>query len=279
MFNFKKITYSGITVNVIEAKKDSNEIFQVSVIGDEYNTSTAKRYCGDFKDEILEREGWEKVGLVNGGLFFSEGETTFGVGIEKSRGIVNENDDASKDGVMTLYHDDETLYIYTQAWVRANLNNYRGAVTGAFGLLNNGSRDQRGSVENSGQYNTKSGRTIIGKKSDGTMVFASFEGQTGASGLTGYQTYELAKYLGLYNAVCMDGGGSVYMEHNHTKIINTSRLVKNGVALYRKKLDTNSIKVGDKVIFKQYTISEINGSKAKISELDLWVNLSDLNKL
>ena len=236
MLKYKTITTNGLTIHIIEAKKDLSEKFQISVIGDKYNTPTAKQYCGNFHDLELESQGWELVGLVNGGLFFTESEQTYSVGIEKCSGIVNENDDASKDNVITLYHDLEMLYVNTQGYVKENLDKYRGAVTGAFGLVNNGLIDTRGRVENSSQYKYKSGRTIVGKKSDGTLVLASFKGTTGVSGLTGYQTALLAKNtLGLRNAVCMDGGGSVFFKYLASIKINTTRAVKNGIALYRKK--------------------------------------------
>lgn len=223
-------------VSVIEAKSDSIEKFQISVLGDKYDTPTSVQYCGNFKDTELEAQGWSQVALVNGGLFFPSVAQNFAVGIEKVMGIVNEFDDPSKDNVLALYHDDKMFYIAPQSYVKANLGKYRGAVTSAFGLKNNGITDTRGRIENSSQFNSRSGRTIIGKKADGTIVIACLRAVTGSSkGITGLECVTLATKLNLRNAVCMDGGGSVYQRYLGKTIIDTPRRVKNGIALYRKR--------------------------------------------
>lgn len=65
---------------------------------------------------------------------------------------------------------------------------------------------------------------------------AVFDGVTGQSGLTGYQTYLLAKQLGLNNAVCMDGGGSTYGEYKGQIFNNSLREGPNAIAIYIKYL-------------------------------------------
>jgi hypothetical protein len=283
MINYRTMPYgNGLTVHIIEAKPDTQHEFQVSIIGDKYNSGTSRKSFSNFRDADLEAQGWQKIGMVNGGLFFPEGSETFAVGIEKSRGVVNENDDVRWDNVITLYHDLNMLYVAPQAWVKSNLSKFRGAVTGVFGLLNNGVVDTRGRVENASQFNGISGRTIVGRKADDTtMVFASFAGVTGKTGLTGAQTVELAKHLGLRNAVCMDGGGSVALQYNGVNRVNTTRLLKNAVALYvKEKHDPNALKTGDRVnITGAFTVGAVNPPTAYINELGCVIAISHLKKV
>ncbi len=282
MHSYRTVSFKGQTVHVIEAKPDAQHEFQPSIIGDKYNSGTALKRAHAFKDEQLEGQGWRKIGLVNGGLFFPEGNEAFAVGIEKSRGIVNENDDARVDGVVCLYHDLSTWYVGGQGWLKGQLHLYRGAITGAFGLISRGAKDTRGRLQNPSQFNSISGRTIIGRKKDDlTMVMASFAGVTNKTGLTGEQTYELAVFLGLHNAVCMDGGGSVYLEYDGQTKINTTRMIKNAVALYvRDKVDPNAIKAGDKVnITGTFTVGSVTEPTAYINELGCVIATKHLKKV
>ena len=91
------------------------------------------------------------------------------------------------------------------------------------------------------QYNAISGRTIIGTDEQGNYMSYSIKGETGKSGLRGEELFDLCKSLGFYNAICFDGGGSVFRRHMGEYDISTTRKVKNCVLLYRrdisKKLD------------------------------------------
>ena len=238
MINKKTITYLGQIVHIIEAKTNSTQDIQISILGDKFD----KKHLKEYRDTELETQGYQRIALVNGGLFFTEGLQTFAEGIEKTMNVVNENDDIKLNKVMGLSHKNGIPYIYVQSYLKEHINEYRGALTSAFGLTNNGLTDTRGKLEHNAIFNAKSGRTIVGKKADGTIVFACFKGITGKSGLTGLQTVSLAKYLGLRNSVCLDGGSSVGMIYNDLPIIETIIEVKNGVALYMKK---NSIELGD----------------------------------
>lgn len=244
MINKKQITYNGIRVDVVEARADATHDVQIAVLGEPAFTRKPFR---EYRDPELESQGWKKLALVNGSLFFNEGTQTYANGIEKSMGVVNENDDPTWDNNLGFYHENGVPYIYTQKYIKSIINrpNVRGAITGAFGLINNGRHDISGARRyydqgqkkwinepGRGVYLTKSGRTIIGKKADNTIVFAVFDGTTGVSGLTGYQTYQLAKQLGLRNAICMDGGGSTYEEYLGKIYNNTLREGPNAVAIY-----------------------------------------------
>jgi len=232
MIKFKTITFSGVSVKVIEAKDDLTQDVQLSVMADRYGSP--KKLAIDFHDTELEQQGYQRMAVINGGLFFTENDITYAEGIEKAYGIVNELDDANLDTCLSLATLNGNPYIATQAYIKTNKDKFRGFITSAFGLLNNGVVDNRGKVQRATQFNSKSGRTIIGKKPDGTIVLASFYGITGKSGLTGTQTNLLAKYLGMNNAVCMDGGGSVSMVYGNEWKVKTTRTIKNAVGLYAK---------------------------------------------
>jgi hypothetical protein len=233
----KYITYEkGIKVDVVEAKSDSLHDIQMSVLGEK--AFTRKRF-DKYRDPELEAQGFKILCLGNGSLFFNEGTQTYANGIEKAYGVVHENDDANWDGVGGFYIKDGVPYIYKQGHIKSVINDptIRGAITGAFMLLNNGVTDISGArigEPSRGIYLQKSGRTIIGKKADNTLVMAVFDGISGSTGLTGLETVTLARRLGLRHAVCMDGGASTYLKYKDTILNNSSREGANAVAIYYK---------------------------------------------
>lgn len=273
-------TFKGIKIDVVEAKSDSDHLIQISVLGDPLFNKKLFKY---YRDDELEAQGFTKLSLVNGSLFFTEGSYSYANGIEKSQGVIHENDDASWDGNMGFYHGDSVPYMYTQKYIKSIINHpyVRGAITSAFGLLNNGRLDISGAKigqPSRSIYLTKSGRTIIGKKSDNTIVFAVCDGTTGSSGLTGYETYQLAVQLGLRNAVCMDGGGSTYLEYKGTTYNGSDREGANAIAIYVKEIQ--GLKSGDQVKLNDtFTVESISNGKAFIKELSAFIELSYLTKL
>jgi hypothetical protein len=85
------------------------------------------------------------------------------------------------------------------------------------------------------QWDTKSGRTIIGEDKDGNFLSYSVKGTTGKSGITGAEAIKVAQENGFYNAIMLDGGGSVWRRYFGAYDITTTRKVKNALLLYRKK--------------------------------------------
>jgi exopolysaccharide biosynthesis protein len=265
MINKREMTYLGQTVHIIEGRNDLNDEVQISVCADKYS-SVAKKQLSQFRDEELESQGFILEGIINGGLFFTESGVTFAEGIEKSKGNVHEIDDRNLDTCMGLYHNNGLPFIALQSYIIANLSKYRGALTGAFGLLNNGLTDTRGRSQRSTIFNAKSGRSIIGKKPDGTILLVSFQGVTGESGLTGEQCVSLARYLGMNNALCLDGGGSTQMRYKGVSMLYTGRELKNAIALYRK---SKCLQVGDKVVvLGTHSVDSVNGSMAQLSDME-----------
>lgn len=87
----------------------------------------------------------------------------------------------------------------------------------------------------------------------------SFAGVTGKSGMTGAQVQKKCLELGFYNAIMLDGGGSVFREYLGKYDISTTRKVKNALILYRRK------KKADTTPAEPSTPAE--GYKAKYEEL------------
>lgn len=273
--------HNGIKVDVVEAKADTTMDVQISVLG---SPAFDKRDFDDYHDTELEAQGYTRLAVVNGSLFFSEGQFTYANGIEKSMGVIHENDDANWDSVFGFYHKNGIPYFYKQGFIKTVLNDpeVRGAITGSFGLLNNGALDISGAKvgePSRGIYLQKSGRTIVGKKADNTIVMAVLDGVTGQSGLTGYETYLLAKKLGLRNAVCMDGGGSTFMKYKTTVYNDTLRDGANAVAIYIRYKTTEESWIGAKVKLDTFTVTDFQNDKVFLKELNLWVETSAVTKV
>ena len=233
MLKKRTITFDGYRVHISESKEDSTHDIKLSILANKYGHDADQRAL-TFKDENLEAQGYKLFAMVNAGLFFTVNGETFTEGIEKAEGVLHESDDSGLDNVLGLGLNENMLYVYSQKILKERANEFYGLMTAAFGLINNGWTDTRGKAQHPGIYKSKSGRTIIGKKSDGTTVTASLAGVTGRSGITGSRTVALAKLLGLRNAVCMDGGGSVFCIIDGVIYINTSRLLKSMFAVYYK---------------------------------------------
>lgn len=242
MYSYRTEKYLTYTVHIVEVLADSSMHAQLSVMALPYGPENdVEKTTINWHDIALENDGWTRKAVINGGLFFTESGITYASGIEKAYGVTNENDDTAYSGVMALAHsgsNSNTVILDTQLNIASSLSNYRGAVTGAFGLLKNGLVNQ-GNTSLLGSYTSKSGRSIIGNKLDGTLVFASVAGVTGSSGLTGSQCLSLAQNLNLYNAIAMDGGGSVGLVYDDVWKVSSSRTVKNAIAIYTKAVNLN----------------------------------------
>lgn len=269
--------YNGIKIDVVEVKNDADHQVQISVLGDPVFN---KKPFSEYKDSELESQGLICIAKCNGSLFFDEGTSTYANGIEKAYGIVHENDDSTWDNNLGFYHNDSVPYIYSQRFIKTIINQpyVRGAITSAFGLLNNGVKDISGAKigqPSRNIYLAKSGRTIIGKKADNTMIMAVCDGVTGSSGLTGDQTVALAIKLGLRNAVCMDGGGSTYLEYKGQVVNGSSREGANAVGFYIK--NKTGFSVNDQVkINGTFTIESICNDKALLKELGILIDTKHL---
>lgn len=233
MYSYYTTTYNSRTIHIIKAQSDAAHDVCISIMADRFDSANTKKLISNFGDSYLESNGFSKVGAINGSLFFQLGSYFYANGIEKAFWTVNENDDSSYDGVMGIAHNGDasnTPIISLQSSMKANLGSYRGAITGAFGLLQGGSVIQ-GNTSLLGDYSASRGRSIVGKDNSGAIYFIAIA-DTG--GLTGSQCVGLVQSLGLSDAVALDGGGSTGLIYEGSWKVNTSRLVKNAIGLYVK---------------------------------------------
>ena len=80
------------------------------------------------------------------------------------------------------------------------------------------------------KINTNSaGRSFIGAKEDGSIVF-------GNMGATVVEAAEICKQMGLINAMCLDGGGSIALYYPSSNISMSGRKINNGLAFVEEKL-------------------------------------------
>ena len=227
----KTISYNGLTVSIIRSKG----IASVCSMGE-----FKKQLPGKFTDAYLDKDHTQTA-MINGSLFFTEGGYTYANGIEVVGGKVLENDDSAYDDVMAFGITWDGYPVFaTQKEIKDSISNYRSALTAAFGLYKDGKRCI-GNATRMGSYSSKSGRSIFAYNRDNNeYILIGFQGTTGKTGLTGPQCVSLVEYLNenickITDAVCMDGGGSVYQEYQDTVVFNTSRQVKNTIALYDEK--------------------------------------------
>lgn len=80
------------------------------------------------------------------------------------------------------------------------------------------------------KINTNSaGRSFIGAKADGTIVI----GNMGSATVAG--AAEACRSMGLVNAMCLDGGGSIALYHPSSNVNMSGRKINNGLAFVEEK--------------------------------------------
>lgn len=235
---YSTMTYSDATVRVAKIEKATHEI-RGSVDGKKYGTSGDKRHYSKFKDQDLINQGYTEAIATCGGLFYPYDGANYAEGLEKSMGVNNQDIYmscvADFNEVMAVgYPYSGGVVFAKQKDIIANLGSYYGASTFAFGIMKDGVKAEWGKTEHKSQYNCISGRAILGQN-DKYVFMLDVEGTTGKSGLKGYQLYGLCNSLGMKDAGCWDGGGSVFFRVNGTVKDSTPREVKHANLLYVKE--------------------------------------------
>lgn len=231
--------------NVIKFKKDPAYIYVWSVDGNRYGKPYDVTTYKGFSDEALVNDGYELMLKVNGSLFYTyDGNKHYACGLEKSRGVNNQDIGMSAvydyNDSMSIAGIGEDLYFASQKWVINNvLAGAYCAITG-LGLILGGKKRDDLHKGFEAQWLQRSGRTVIGEDSEGNFLSYSFAGETGKSGMTCAELQSKCLELNFYNAVALDGGGSVFRQYRNDQNelvydITTSRKVKNALLLYRKK--------------------------------------------
>lgn len=230
--------------NLIKINRDDAYDYKWSVDGNKYGESYDITSASGFGDTDLVNKGWEEVLAVNGGLFYTWENAHYACGLEKSRGVNNQDVSMTAvsdyNGAMAVACVESELWFGKQEWIINNkLDAAYGALTG-IGLLLDGKAITYGQSEFASQYKAISGRTIIGEDKDGNFLSYSIKGETGSSGITGAEAVKIAQENGFHNAIMLDGGGSVWRRYFKAYDITTTRKVKNALILYRKKKDSVS---------------------------------------
>lgn len=225
--------------DLIKITKDSNYEYKWSVDGNKYGDQYDITTQGGFSDASLVNDGWEEVLKVNGSLFYEYDSKHYACGLEKSRGTNNQELEMTAvtdyNTCMAIAGVDNEIYYASQEYVIKNLLDKAYCAITGLGLVFNGvARDDLHTGFET-QWNQVSGRTVIGEDKEGNILSYSFAGVTGSSGLTGKQVQAKCLELGFYNAIMLDGGGSVFRRYNGSYDISTTRKVKNALILYRKK--------------------------------------------
>ena len=246
-------------MSLIKIERDPNYEYRWSLDGNRYGDKYDITVEQGFGDEKLKADGWEEVLAVNGSLFYTYDNKHYALGVEKSRGVINQELDMAcvtdNNEVMALGMDYEGNLAFKKTKnICDEIYLYYGAVTGEFGIMKDGQKAEWGKDVFKEQYNAISGRTVIGTDKDGNYLSYSLKGESGKTGLKGDELFELCQSLGFYNAICFDGGGSVFRRYNGQYDISTTRKVKNCVLLYRRRKDWQAeIKAKDEEIARLKT--------------------------
>lgn len=233
------MAYKGYSIKIGKLSKGVQ--IMGSVDGNKYGVQYDRTEAKGFSDKDLLAKGFTEAFATNGSTFYIYDGATFAEGIEISKGVNNQEyglSCVSKFGdCMALGFTNNGAVIFDLQKNLQARNDLYGAVTGAFGIMKDGKLNTAGAEQNRGNcFTVKSGRTIWAEDNENYYSIC-FYGVTGQSGLTGAELYDLVKTVSptMENAICFDGGGSVWQRINGSYTITTERLVKNGVMLFYKK--------------------------------------------
>lgn len=234
--------YKGINVKVGKINKYDYGI-RGSVDGNKYGTAYDHTTSNGFTDKDLINKGYKEVFASNGSTFYFYDNKAFAEGIENSKGIINQEYSLSCVSKFTEcmamgFPYEGGIVFDLQKSLQAR-NDLYGAVTAAFGIMKDGRLNNAGSEDNRGQcFTVRAGRTIWAED-DENYYLISFDAADGAGGLTGDQLYDLVVSVSstMINAVCFDGGKSVFARVNGEYINENSSTVKNGLLLFAKEKD------------------------------------------
>lgn len=236
---YSTMSFSGVVVKIAKIKK-SEHIIRGSVDGNKFGTPGDVAKQTGFGDQALKDEGYIEGFAGNGGIFYPYDGAAYAEGIEISRGINNQDFSMACvtkfNNCMAIgFPKSGGIVFARQSEIIAGASQYWGAVTFAFGIMKDGVKAEWGKSEHSSQYNCISGRTILGQNKD--YIFGvSFAGTTGKTGLRGSQLFELCKKIGMTDAGCFDGGGSVWMRVEGSYKTSTTRPVKNAWMIFFKEV-------------------------------------------
>lgn len=239
--------YKGLSIKVGKLAK-ANMLIKGSVDSNKPGVAYDKTIPAGFSDKDLINQGYKEAFGTNGSTFYTYDGATYAEGLDISKGVINNDFGMSTvtsfPNCMAIgFYKDGGMIFDIQSKVQAVASQLYGAVTGAFGIMKDGVKNETGSEYNRGNcYSNMSGRSILAESADYIYSIA-FYGVTGKSGLYGNELYDLVKSIDskMLNAICFDGGGSVFQRIDGEYTITTSRLVKNGVMVFYKEKEETEI--------------------------------------
>ena len=234
------IQFNGYTVYIGKISKEAD--MRASLIGNTPGTAGDKTSSQYFSDKLLINKGYKEATAQNASTFYSWNGATYAEGLEIVQGVNHQNFDmtaVSKFNTAMAVGFPYTggMWFGPQSEIIANYKQFYGAVTSGFGIIYGGKKNFMGSsLPRNGIFTAVSGRSILAED-DYNWYSICVYGVTGSSGLTGAQLYDLCIKISpnMTNAMCFDGGGSVFQRVNGNFNINTTRLVKNAVLMYVKE--------------------------------------------
>lgn len=170
------------------------------------NYDSASHFSANGKNIILERVDDSPV-TVNGSIklkVITKGSGSSSITITDNQMVLTQSDGAAGNWVDFAVGEEVTLSVYASD---SNWQSVQYAVGGKL-LISNGTVSTTGIDSGS----SKTARTAIGTKADGSLVLYEVDGlQTASVGLTAAELGEQMLSLGCTNAICLDGGGSSAM--------------------------------------------------------------------
>lgn len=234
--------YNNATVKITKVRK-AGLVIMGSVDGNHYGLPYDKTIAAGFSDKKLKGLGYTEIFGHNGSTFYTWSGDCFAEGLEIAFGANHQDFSLScvakfNETMAVGFTYDGRLVFDKQKNLMATAGDYYGAVTFAFGIMKDWSRAEWGrelsASDRNSIYENISGRTILGQN-DEYIFQLSIAGVTGKSGLRGSQLYSLCEKLGMKDAGCFDGGGSVWARVLGKYVNSTSRLVKNAVMIWAKE--------------------------------------------
>ena len=133
----ENIVYNGVQVKVVRIKGD----FRGTVAGNSWDSGNSVMLAKDMSDKNLEKQGYDEICTVNGGLSYPYQNKQYANGIERIQGITNQDWDTDYDENMAVgFKDDGSIIFDKQKNIKKHLSEYYGALTFAFGIIKNGEK-------------------------------------------------------------------------------------------------------------------------------------------
>ena len=189
----------------------------------------------EIRHNWYEKQGWQRIGGVNGGFFDGSRVLPYGLFYVDSGFLLSES--WAGDTFLELIHQDGQLHIddVTAAQFKARYPKANWGVSLSYGLVISGKKDIR-KGEQFPFTNQSHPRTLIGDSREKYLLVVTEGRMTNEKGLTADESAELMLELGATTAINADGGGSSAMDLQG-RVQNAyyaNRAVADGILVYAR---------------------------------------------